>query len=279
MTRKKVYLIIQTILCILLVAVLSCTVVDMYHDGAVRAGTDVLAWFFSRELVAERFAPIAPLFFLAIGFAIAGLVLGIRDEKQDEPVQDAELKRDLLAARVAEPSDAMKAEQVRQKRLQTAGWIGFAICMIPILVYVTNGEHFPQGDVQLEQMIRSLAAAVLPFAILGIACLAVTSVLQEKSILREISAAQERIKEEKAAGIKKEEKASGIKAEEKPTAGSKPAAEPEPAAGPKPAAQGRVRLVLLILAAVFIVAGVLNGSAGDVLMKAIKICTECIGLG
>ena len=279
MTRKKVYLIIQTILCILLVAVLSCTVVDMYHDGAVRAGTDVLAWFFSRELVAERFAPIAPLFFLAIGFGIAGLVLGIRDEKQDEPVQDAELKRDLLAARVAEPSDAMKAEQVRQKRLQTAGWIGFAICMIPILVYVTNGEHFPQGDVQLEQMIRSLAAAVLPFAILGIACLAVTSVLQEKSILREISAAQERIKEEKAAGIKKEEKAAGIKAEEKPTAGSKPAAEPEPAAGPKPAAQGRVRLVLLILAAVFIVAGVLNGSAGDVLMKAIKICTECIGLG
>ena len=258
MTRKKVYLIIQTILCILLVAVLSCTVVDMYHDGAVRAGTDVLAWFFSRELVAERFAPIAPLFFLAIGFAIAGLVLGIRDEKQDEPVQDAELKRDLLAARVAEPSDAMKAEQVRQKRLQTAGWIGFAICMIPILVYVTNGEHFPQGDVQLEQMIRSLAAAVLPFAILGIACLAVTSVLQEKSILREISAAQERIKEEKAAGIT---------AEEKPRTES------------KPAAQGRVRLVLLILAAVFIVAGVLNGSAGDVLMKAIKICTECIGLG
>ena len=44
---------------------------------------------------------------------------------------------------------------------------------------------------------------------------------------------------------------------------------------------GRVllRAALLVLAVVLIVAGVFNGSARDVFGKAVKICTECVGLG
>ena len=40
-----------------------------------------------------------------------------------------------------------------------------------------------------------------------------------------------------------------------------------------------LRTVLLVAAIVLIVAGVFNGSARDVFGKAVKICTECIGLG
>lgn len=40
-----------------------------------------------------------------------------------------------------------------------------------------------------------------------------------------------------------------------------------------------VRATLLLLSFVFIIAGVVNGGMGDVLGKAIRICTECIGLG
>ena len=39
------------------------------------------------------------------------------------------------------------------------------------------------------------------------------------------------------------------------------------------------RMIFLIAAAVLIIAGIVNGSAGDVLAKAVKICTECLGLG
>ena len=39
------------------------------------------------------------------------------------------------------------------------------------------------------------------------------------------------------------------------------------------------RIALLAAAAALIVLGALNGSLNDVLMKAINICTECIGLG
>jgi hypothetical protein len=38
-------------------------------------------------------------------------------------------------------------------------------------------------------------------------------------------------------------------------------------------------MVLLIAAIALIAAGVFNGSARDVFGKAVKICTECIGLG
>ena len=43
--------------------------------------------------------------------------------------------------------------------------------------------------------------------------------------------------------------------------------------------KGIVQTVLVVAAVVFIIAGILNGSALDVLVKAIHICTECIGLG
>lgn len=39
------------------------------------------------------------------------------------------------------------------------------------------------------------------------------------------------------------------------------------------------RLVVFCVAVAFVVVGIINGDAGNVLMKAINICTECIGLG
>ncbi|MBQ7139309.1 MAG: thioredoxin [Clostridia bacterium] len=43
--------------------------------------------------------------------------------------------------------------------------------------------------------------------------------------------------------------------------------------------QKKLRLLILCAAIVFILLGVMNGGAYDVLVKAINICTECIGLG
>ncbi|MBQ9582653.1 MAG: hypothetical protein IJR21_09805 [Synergistaceae bacterium] len=39
------------------------------------------------------------------------------------------------------------------------------------------------------------------------------------------------------------------------------------------------QVLILILAIIFIIAGILNDSALDVLFKASNICMECIGLG
>lgn len=40
-----------------------------------------------------------------------------------------------------------------------------------------------------------------------------------------------------------------------------------------------IRISLLLLGVLSVLLGILNGGAGDVVQKAIKICTECIGLG
>ena len=41
----------------------------------------------------------------------------------------------------------------------------------------------------------------------------------------------------------------------------------------------QLRIVLFIIAIILIIAGIVNGSMSDVLIKATKICAECIGLG
>ena len=40
-----------------------------------------------------------------------------------------------------------------------------------------------------------------------------------------------------------------------------------------------VKAAVLIAAVIFVVAGIFNGSMADMLIKAINICTECVGLG
>ncbi|MBO5999675.1 MAG: thioredoxin [Lachnospiraceae bacterium] len=40
-----------------------------------------------------------------------------------------------------------------------------------------------------------------------------------------------------------------------------------------------IRIFLLAAAIVLLLAGIFNGSARDVFGKAVKICTECVGLG
>ncbi len=49
--------------------------------------------------------------------------------------------------------------------------------------------------------------------------------------------------------------------------------------GLPPSALKIVRLAVLLIAFICIIVGILNGSMQDVLIKATKICTECIGLG
>ena len=143
-----------------------------------------------------------------------------------------------------------------QKRLLAGGWAVFALCMIPILLYLTNGKHFPNGD--LEPVFLALAGHVLPWTAIARAALSAAGALREKSMRRESEAAKEQLRRERAEGV------------------------PPPAEREKKKAAGGIRLLriaLLVLALALIAAGVCNGSARDVFGKAVKICTECVGLG
>lgn len=253
-TKKKVLLFLQTALCLVLVVMLAAGVIGIYRQGIAEKQENPLAWVYTREKVVEALNPIAPVFLLAVAVTLVCEVLNVRDEDQDKPVKDLELNRNLMLSRVARPDEAMKREQALQNKLLFGGWAGFGICMLPVLLYMINGGHFLNGD--LEEMIVSLAAHVFPWIILGLACLIVSALLQGKSIQREYDAIMARIREEKTAGIKAEPK------EKKPA--------PD---------YTTLRRLLLALAVVLIVAGIFNGSMSAVVNKAIRICTECVGLG
>ena len=336
MAEKKTYLIVQSVLCVLLCVLLAASAVSIYREGVAHRAEDPMASIYTREKTAEKFKPIAPLFFGAIGMTVAGWILAVKDENADKPVMDAEIVRNLTVSRVKTPSEAMLEEQKKQKQLALTGWGLFALCMVPIAIYVLNGKHFPDGN--LEEMIAALAIHVFPWIILGLGCLSISSILQEKSIQRETASAQEQLKAEKApadkpkaaaadasAGSRPEVKAAPAGAPEAAAAEAKPDSKPAaaaPAAEDRPeaaearpdskpaaaaaAAEGkpeaaelrpgskqkkgaapaqktdtkrRLQLIVAIAAVVFIILGVINGSAKAVYTKAANICTECVGLG
>ena len=254
MTRNKILLTVQSLLCVVLVVMLAASAIGIYRTGIAEKQENPLASVYTRDKAAAVLKPVLPVFLLAVGVTVACAMLHVRDENENKPVKDMELNRDLLRARVAQPSDAMKKEQDMQKKLLYGGWGGFALCMLPVLLYMTNGDHFPNGD--LEQMMGAFAVHVFPWIIVGLAVLIVSAILQGRSIQREYDAIMARIKEEKAAGIK---------------------AEPQKA---KPARNvNALRFVLLAVAVIFIIIGIRNGSMMAVVNKAIRICTECVGLG
>lgn len=247
-------LLAQSALCVLLVVMLAAGVIGIYNQGVAEKLANPLAWIYTREKVVAMLTTVLPVFLLSVALTVACVVLNVRDEEQDKPVKDIELNRNLMLARVVEPSEAMTKEQDLQRKLRYAGWAGFGLCMLPILLYMIDGSHFLNGD--LEEMIISLAWHVLPWTIAGLACLVASTVVQGKSMEREYDAIMARSKEEKAAGVKA------------------PAKENPPARD-----YGRLRFALLAVAVALIVAGIFNGSMTAVVNKAIRICTECVGLG
>lgn len=279
MTKNKIFLWIQTALCALIAILLAVAAVQIFLDGsAYQAAGHPSEWIYTREKVTAALMPILPLFLLSFAMTVYSLVKDIKDEEADKPVQDVERARDLVCARVAQPSEEMAKERALQKKLQLGGWIGFAVCMIPILLYITNGAHFALTDAEgLDHSIVSMVAFVVPWTVIGLACLVVTTVLQGRSIQREADAATALMKEAAAAKAAQAAKA-GAESAKAPSA-SKAAA---PLYNTSPETARRrilIRRVLLVAAVIFVVLGVQNGSMKDVLVKAIRICTECVGLG
>lgn len=286
MNRKKGYLIIQAILCVLLVFLLSQAAVRIFREGSKAVAENPLAYIYTPEAVAREFARLAPVLFVSIGMGLAGMILGIRDERAGKGVRDGETERNLIKARLFAPGSEVLKERSRQRKFKGAGWAAFGICMLPVLIYMTDQTHFPERDP--EGMILSLAAGVFPWILAGIACLMAAGILEEQSLRREIAAAKGKLSEQKKLAVQQDSAA------QKGLAGNPPdgelhhslaaSAEGDVSAASKsvyatPAWKRYLPPVLIIVAALCILAGIMNGSMQDVLVKAAAICTECVGLG
>ena len=160
----------------------------------------------------------------------------------------AENRLRLMKARAGElPPEAVKEERLR-RILRIAAAALVVLCAAPAMVWLLDKRSFASQD--LERVMGSMLCAVGPWVLAGLAVQFAASMLCGRSAERECEALR------------------GVKG-----------AAQQISAGEKTFPLTAVRVTIFAAAAAFIVLGVMNGGLRDVLIKAINICTECIGLG
>ena len=238
---------------VLLTLLLFWQCIDLYMTGNSPDNLDAngvhITPVFTVDQVSARLTALQP----ALGGYALLVLLALTAHALAEPEKPrltipAENRLRLMKARTADLPEAARAEERLRFRVRMAAGAAAAVCVLSCLPYMLNRANFTSWE--LEGVMGQMLLHVGPWVLMAFGALSAAAVICERSILRELDAL-------KAA----------------------PKAAPAPAAAEKRSLTPAVRLMLLGAALLFIVLGVMNGGLYDVLVKAINICTECIGLG
>lgn len=206
---------------------------------------------YTRELVGSRLAAIAPVLFAYLALVVAGLALqaAAGEKPKIHAAVPAEDRLRTLYRRVADIPPEARAEQLRRRKVWLSAVAVILGCAIMGGTYLLNAGNFSSLD--LEQVVGSMVKHVAPWVFLGLAAAAAASVLCGQSAQRELEILR-----------------------------SAPKKKLEPvASAEKKSVPSALRIALYAAAALLIALGIANGGLWDVLVKAVNICTECIGLG
>ena len=199
---------------------------------------------FTPETIAQYAGRFAWLGILSLIAVFIGLLIPASVEKA-KALRD--LKDQLARYQGELPENSREQKRCKSLRLGLGLAIG-ALSVYPI-VYLCDMSNFSATDI--NGAVRKASLVVLIPTVIGMCLTLILRGLELCSIQRQLDLLR-------AAGIK-----------------------PGKAAG-KPACVKKltaIRAIILAAALVMIVVGAINGGAADVLGKAIRICTECIGLG
>lgn len=237
--------------------ILSCT--DIFFNGGESP--------FSREVVAEYFTRIAPITFICLALVVALGVLSLYVRAKN-PARIPLSKRNLLkltekklsAYQTSVTYDAVKESEIKWRRIVIISCAALSALVSAVaLIFILNPARYVSDDFNTDIAYSSLiglAAAVVSFA----ACY-VASYLLDRSYVRQNGAAREEL-----GRVRLSDKASETPEEELPFCANK-----------------RnlliIRSAIIGISVIFIILGIVNGGMSDVLGKAVRICTECIGLG
>lgn len=259
-SKKIIYLVYGIVQSLLLAVCGGCLIAACLaiYDG----GNGI----FSREAVTAQFARIAlPVVYCLSGIVVGAaltLILPLEPQKPKGGMTPADAIR-RLSARVDEascPAELTAARQKERRLRLLLRLVATVICVavaVPCLVYLFNPSNFDDIGNGLTEDIVAAMKLVLPAAAVGLSAWIVVIFACHYSLKRELAAVKEAVK----------------------AATAKDKAVAKTAKAPKGHTLWIVRGVVLLVALVFIVLGIINGGMEDVLQKAIRICTECIGLG
>ncbi|MCM1306012.1 MAG: hypothetical protein NC037_01930 [Bacteroides sp.] len=239
-----------------------CEAADIYYSGK---GSGVI---YSREIVGARLEKLAIPLIIYLVAVIAGVIFPIHEVKADNLSEETVKKLRERMPASGEGEEYATAQKAYKKYvwIRNGAWL-FAIlfalaCGIASLCYVANTAHFSGDDISAE--ILNMVRLVLPLTLVSLVLLAAASIVNGVIAKRQVKEMKTLIR--LGEGEKEESVAETALNEVKTVTRHR-------------ATVWTVRGVVLAIGVVFVIAGALNGGAHDVLIKAINICTECIGLG
>ena len=236
---------------LMLLLLLAWQCVDIYQTGTANVDETgvLLQAIYTREDVAARLKALSVPIFVGIAVIVAAMAAHAGHPAEAKtPGMTASNRLRLMRRRVRElPPAALREERLRIGVYAGTGAV-LLVCAVFVLLYLLDGSHFASWD--LETVMGEMMTVFAPWTALALAAVYASGVLRDKSMQRECDALKTVV-----------------------SSGLQPQVEKQHAVIPM------IRMVLLTAAVLFIVLGVMNGGLYDVLVKAINICTECIGLG
>ncbi len=133
MRKTRVFMMIQSLLCILSAAMLTGAAIGIYSEGRQRKAEDPTAYIYTRESAARAAAPGAAVLLLGLCLSIAGWALDIHDEHADEPVVIPEFvgsMKEPLRNGIAEEEQLHPPQKNGLDRIRLAVFIAAVICII-----------------------------------------------------------------------------------------------------------------------------------------------------
>lgn len=241
-------------------ALLIWQTVDIYRDGR-RSASGVI---FSRGIVGERLTAISPALWIWVALAAVGFALGIifvtkaRVAKQDLRYTLYRLRKRMPAQAPENMSACVKTVRREDTLLRilwsVVGAVGLAGAIYTV-VYLAMPSHFPKANVTKEML--ALVKHVIPWVSWTFILACAVGVYERFSAGKQIPAVRELVKNGTPA-VREQNKIFGFLTRY---------------------GVWMARGAAGVIAVAFVIAGAVNGGAHDVLVKAVNICTECIGLG
>ena len=266
-TKGRIHLVYGICLSVLILAVgvcfaLSC--ISIYQSGSSP---------FTRESIAAHFDTIAIPTYICIAGVVGGIVLSlalpvdpgkVKSRRHPEDILDKLSARLDLTNCDETTAAAISAERKWRKRVTVILGVLSGVTLLPALAWCVNPIHFSIEN--LNANIKTAAALVIPCAAVSLGLLVGAVLLRHASVARETAAVKTAVKTAPASGKADAKAIEKVKSDKKNWATD-------------PRFVWGIRGAVLMVGIVFVILGMCNGGMADVLGKAIRICTECIGLG
>ena len=235
---------------------------------------------FTRESISQHFSKIAAFVYALICLIIVGIVLNIitplEQKKEKGKIKDSLVLHN-LSSRLdkVSPNGCAAIEKQRILRLVMVLISILLVVAACIVSFVNVLSTFDAAKTDINKEMTKACLSILRFFIAPVAYLIVTAYVCKYSIKKELEVVKNELKNAKTA-------------QDVCEFGTFTRISQEMMQSYKSASAPKkwhkilgivIKCVVACLAITFIVLGIINGGMGDVLTKAINICTECIGMG